>query len=144
MNRPETAETIKLNALAATAGRTYGELGPEDPAAETARQASLIRSSLYTSVLAFGVAAVGANPGGEGVPPVRAGTPGYVSPLASVAIGVDRVEQVAAFLRANVVGAPFRGMGVPGRLARETATKHHREPRDDEEDRGHHQAVQAR
>lgn len=53
----EQAETIKRIALEATGGRTYGELEDGDPAAETALHASLLRASLFTSVLAFGIAA---------------------------------------------------------------------------------------
>lgn len=51
------ASVIKQLALSATGGRTYGELPEGDPAAETAMNASLLRSSLFTSVLAFGTAA---------------------------------------------------------------------------------------
>jgi hypothetical protein len=51
------AEAIRRTALAATGGRTYGELASDDPMAETALNAALLRSSLFTSVLAFGVAA---------------------------------------------------------------------------------------
>ena len=53
----EQAETIKRLAALATEGRTHGELDPDDPAAETALEASLLRASLCTSVMAFGVAA---------------------------------------------------------------------------------------
>jgi hypothetical protein len=51
------ASAIKRIALEATGGRTYGELDEADAAAEMAMHASLLRSSLFTSVLAFGVAA---------------------------------------------------------------------------------------
>jgi len=51
------ADVIKRVALSATGGRTYGELPEGDPMAETAMNASLLRSSLFTSVLAFGMAA---------------------------------------------------------------------------------------
>lgn len=51
------AEAIKRIALEATGGRVYGELPDGDPVAETALDASLLRSSLFTSVLAFGMAA---------------------------------------------------------------------------------------
>lgn len=49
---------IRMAALEATGGRTYGELDSDDDAADTARQASLLRASLFTSVLAFGVSAL--------------------------------------------------------------------------------------
>jgi hypothetical protein len=52
------AETISKHALEATGGKTYAELDREDPARETAMQASFLRASLFTSVVAFGVAAL--------------------------------------------------------------------------------------
>jgi hypothetical protein len=51
------AEAIRATALRATGGKTYSELPGDDPRAEMVRNASLLRSSLFTSVLAFGVAA---------------------------------------------------------------------------------------
>ena len=51
------AEVIRKIALKATRGRTYGELDENDPSAHLAMEASLLRSSLFTSILAFGVAA---------------------------------------------------------------------------------------
>jgi hypothetical protein len=50
------AEVIRRTAAKATGGRTYGEMDADDPMAEMALNASLLRSSLFTSVLAFGVA----------------------------------------------------------------------------------------
>jgi hypothetical protein len=54
------AETISKHALQATGGKTYAELGKDDPARQTAMQASFLRASLFTSVVAFGVAALAA------------------------------------------------------------------------------------
>jgi len=54
------AETISKHALQATGGKTYAELDREDPARQTAMQASFLRASLFTSVVAFGVAALAA------------------------------------------------------------------------------------
>lgn len=54
------AEIIDEHALEATDGRTFAELDREDPLRETAMQASFLRSSLYTSIVAFGVAAMAA------------------------------------------------------------------------------------
>lgn len=51
------ADTVKELSLRATGGRTYGEMGEDDPQARMALDASLIRSSLYTSISAFGQAA---------------------------------------------------------------------------------------
>jgi heme A synthase len=52
----EEADVIRQISLKATGGKTYGELPEDDPMAGFARDAALIRSSLFTSVLAFGVA----------------------------------------------------------------------------------------
>ena len=54
------AEVISKHALEATGGKTYAELDREDPARQTAMQASFLRASLFTSVVAFGVAALAA------------------------------------------------------------------------------------
>ena len=51
-------QTIQKHALEATGGKTYAELDREDPARQTAMQASFLRASLFTSVVAFGVAAL--------------------------------------------------------------------------------------
>lgn len=52
------AQVINKHALDATEGKTYAELDREDPARQTAMQASFLRASLFTSVVAFGVAAL--------------------------------------------------------------------------------------
>ena len=52
------AQVIKKHALEATNGQTYAELDREDPLRETAMSASFLRASLFTSVVAFGVAAM--------------------------------------------------------------------------------------
>jgi hypothetical protein len=52
------AQVIEKHALEATNGKTYAELGREDPLRQTAMSASFLRASLYTSVVAFGVAAM--------------------------------------------------------------------------------------
>jgi hypothetical protein len=54
------AEVIEKHARAATGGLTYAELPQDDPRRETAMQASFLRASLYTSVVAFGIAAMAA------------------------------------------------------------------------------------
>ena len=54
----EEANVIKQHALDATGGLTYAELDREDPARQTAMTASFLRASLFTSVVAFGVAAM--------------------------------------------------------------------------------------
>lgn len=51
------AEIINTHALESTAGRTYAELDREDPLRAVAQNASFLRASLFTSVVAFGVAA---------------------------------------------------------------------------------------
>ena len=52
------AQVINKHALEETGGKTYAELERDDPARQTAMQASFLRSSLFTSVVAFGVAAL--------------------------------------------------------------------------------------
>lgn len=51
------AQIIDHHALEATGGKTYAELDREDPLRATAMNASFLRASLFTSVVAFGVAA---------------------------------------------------------------------------------------
>ncbi|WP_372595343.1 aromatic ring-opening dioxygenase LigA [Actinotalea sp.] len=51
------ADVINTHALASTDGKTYAELDREDPLRATAMNASFLRASLFTSVVAFGVAA---------------------------------------------------------------------------------------
>ncbi len=51
---------IDEHAREATEGLTYAELPRDDPRRETAMQASFLRSSLYTSIVAFGIAAMAA------------------------------------------------------------------------------------
>ena len=50
------AQVINKHALEATGGKTYAELEQDDPARTTAMSASFLRASLFTSVVAFGVA----------------------------------------------------------------------------------------
>ena len=51
------AEIINDHALESTGGKTYAELDREDPLRAVAQSASFLRASLFTSVVAFGVAA---------------------------------------------------------------------------------------
>ena len=50
------AGVINHHALEATGGKTYAELDREDPLRATAMNASFLRASLFTSVIAYGVA----------------------------------------------------------------------------------------
>lgn len=50
------ADVISGHALKLTNGKTYAELDREDPLRATAMNASFLRASLFTSVIAFGVA----------------------------------------------------------------------------------------
>ncbi len=50
------AQVIDKHALEATGGLRYAELDREDPLRETAMNASFLQASLFTSVVAFGVA----------------------------------------------------------------------------------------
>lgn len=52
------AMIIDEHALESTNGKTYAELDRDDPLRATAMNASFLRASLFTSVVAFGVAAM--------------------------------------------------------------------------------------
>ena len=52
------AMVIAKHAGDATGGKTYAELGKDDPLRQVAMTASFLRASLFTSVVAFGVAAL--------------------------------------------------------------------------------------
>lgn len=52
------AKVIESHTLEATGGLTYAELDRDDPLRETALTSSFLQSSLFTSVVAFGVAAM--------------------------------------------------------------------------------------
>jgi len=52
------ADIINQHALESSNGMTYAELDREDPVRATMMNASFLRASLFTSVVAFGVAAM--------------------------------------------------------------------------------------
>jgi nitrate/nitrite transporter NarK len=52
------AMVIKTHALEIGEGQTYAQLPQDDPRRETVMNASFLRASLFTSVVAFGVAAL--------------------------------------------------------------------------------------
>lgn len=52
------ADIINTHALEASEGKTYAQLDREDPVRATMMNASFLRASLFTSVVAFGVAAL--------------------------------------------------------------------------------------
>jgi hypothetical protein len=52
------AEVIQKHALEASGGKTYAQLDQNDPTRQTVMTASFLRASLFTSVVAFGVAAL--------------------------------------------------------------------------------------
>jgi len=52
------AMVIKQHALEIGEGKTYAELPQDDPKRDTVMTASFLRASLFTSVVAFGVAAL--------------------------------------------------------------------------------------
>jgi hypothetical protein len=54
------AQVIDEHARDATGGLTFAELPRDDPRRETAMNASFLRASLYTSIVAYGVAAMAA------------------------------------------------------------------------------------
>jgi hypothetical protein len=51
------ADIIQHHALEASGGKTYAELPMDDPVRATVMDASFLRASLFTSVVAFGVSA---------------------------------------------------------------------------------------
>jgi hypothetical protein len=57
------ADIIEQHALEGSGGKTYAELDREDPARASVMNGSFLRASLFTSVLAFGVAAMAAGLG---------------------------------------------------------------------------------
>jgi len=52
------AKVIEKHTLELTGGLTYAELDQDDPLREVALTSSFLQSSLFTSILAFGVAAM--------------------------------------------------------------------------------------
>ncbi|GAA5036882.1 aromatic ring-opening dioxygenase LigA [Microbacterium fluvii] len=52
------ADIIQHHALEASGGKTYAELAQDDPVRATMMNASFLRASLFTSVVAFGVSAL--------------------------------------------------------------------------------------
>ena len=52
------AEAINDHAMEAGGGKTYAELAQDDPARQTVMTADFLQASLFTSVVAFGVAAL--------------------------------------------------------------------------------------
>ncbi len=57
------ADIINEHALNATDGQTYAQMDREDPLRAVAMNASFLRASLFTSVVAYGVAAMAAGLG---------------------------------------------------------------------------------
>ncbi len=57
------ADIINTHALAASGGKTYAELDQDDPVRATVMQASFLRASLFTSIVAYGVALFAAGMG---------------------------------------------------------------------------------
>ncbi len=53
------AMVINKHTLGITGGKTYAELDREDPNRATAMDSAFLQASLFTSVVAFGVAAMG-------------------------------------------------------------------------------------
>lgn len=57
------AKVIEKHTLESTGGLTYAQLDREDPLRATAMNSAFLQSSLFTSVVAFGVAAMAAGMG---------------------------------------------------------------------------------
>ena len=79
------ADIINKHALSASDGKTYAELPQDDPVRATVMQASFLRASLFTSVVAYGVALFAA---GMGVLAILFGW--AIHRLASVPVVVKR------------------------------------------------------
>ena len=79
------ADVINKHALEASGGKTYAELAQDDPVRDTVMQASFLRASLFTSVVAYGVALFAA---GMGVLAILFGW--AIHRLASVPVVVKR------------------------------------------------------
>ncbi|HET9203730.1 MAG TPA: aromatic ring-opening dioxygenase LigA [Acidimicrobiia bacterium] len=80
------AKVIETHTLEATGGLYYAELDREDPLRETAMNSAFLQSSLFTSILAFGVSAMAVAVGllfvliGLGIRDVALRTPEPVQP----------------------------------------------------------------
>ena len=83
------ADIINQHALAASDGKTYAELDQDDPVRATVMQASFLRASLFTSIVAYGVALFAA---GMGVLAILFGWAIYR--LASVPVVIKRANVV--------------------------------------------------
>lgn len=59
----QEASMIQTHALKATGGKTYAQLGKDDPLRVVAMNGSFLRASLFTSVVSFGVSALAAGVG---------------------------------------------------------------------------------
>jgi hypothetical protein len=57
------AKVINTHTMEATGGLTYAQLDREDPLRNTAMNSAFLQASLFTSVVAFGVAAMAAGMG---------------------------------------------------------------------------------
>ncbi len=57
------ANVINMHALEASEGKTYAELDRDDPIRVVVMNGSFLRASLFTSVIAFGVAALAVGTG---------------------------------------------------------------------------------
>lgn len=79
------ADIINHHALEASGGKTYAELDQDDPVRATVMNASFLRASLFTSVVAYGVALFAA---GMGVLAILFGW--AIHRLASVPVVVNR------------------------------------------------------
>ena len=83
------ADIINQHALEASGGKTYAELDQDDPVRATVMQASFLRASLFTSIVAYGVALFAA---GMGVLAILFGW--AIHRLASVPVVIKRANVV--------------------------------------------------
>jgi ABC-type sugar transport system permease subunit len=90
------ANVINEHALEMTGGKTYAELPRDDPNRTTVMTASFLQASLFTSVVAFGVAAMAAVLGvllmiiGRAILPPKAVTRAGAQPAATASRSTER------------------------------------------------------
>lgn len=86
------ADVITTHALEASGGQSYAELDRNDPERESAMTAAFLRTSLFTSVISFGIAAFAV---GVGVVAILLGWITYATLRARTAVAYSYAAQVA-------------------------------------------------
>jgi len=108
------ADVINTHALKATGGKTYAQLDKEDPLRATAMNGSFLRSSLFTSVIAFGVALFAIGVGVLALLRSVAGSAFYFHDLRGRGVLLDRLDAIAAAALGGVALAAGDDLAVAG------------------------------